>query len=175
MVDHTMYNCKTYNLKCKLICIRKVLDSNTFDGIIDLGFGKLKMERFSLIGIRTNSCNSNDVDDKIFGECSKSVLNDWCALSFSSPRDNVVMEIRYPEANFKDKYGNLLVELWIDEPSRGLTNINKWMIDNAHAIAYEADKTNNSIREFNYMNRVKLLFRHPDQFTREFAKKYLED
>ena len=84
-----------YEYKCK---IRKVVDGDTVDVDIDLGFGVwLRKQRVRLVGIDTPESRTKDLEEKKYGLAAKEFLTKWvtsggltinCLLYTSpSPRD----------------------------------------------------------------------------------------
>ena len=61
-----------YEYKC---VIRKIIDGDTVDVDIDLGFGIwLKDQRIRLYGIDTPECRTRDAEEKIFGLAAKNFV-----------------------------------------------------------------------------------------------------
>ena len=64
-----------YEYKCK---IRKVVDGDTVDVDIDLGFGVwLRKQRVRLVGIDTPESRTKDLEEKKYGLAAKEFLTKW--------------------------------------------------------------------------------------------------
>ena len=114
-----------YEYRCKLI---KVIDGDTMDIDIDLGFGVwLKGERVRLYGIDTPESRTRDKEEKKYGlaakEYAKTFLNDE------------YLTLKTKEYDAKGKFGRILGELWrtTDFADKSL---NDYMIEKHHAVAY---------------------------------------
>ena len=65
-----------YEYKCKII---KVVDGDTVDVDLDLGFGVwLRDERVRIMGIDTPESRTSDPIEKIFGNAAKQRVNSLC-------------------------------------------------------------------------------------------------
>ena len=114
--------------------IVKVVDGDTVDVDIDLGFGIwMKNERVRLFGIDTPESRTRDLEEKKYGKAAKAYLVD--KLNSGQP----ILK------TFKDgvgKYGRILGEFWVEEVAEDSehisvkTNINQMMIEEHHAVAY---------------------------------------
>tara|TARA_B100001996_G_C18526713_1_gene541368 strand:+ start:463 stop:864 length:402 start_codon:yes stop_codon:yes gene_type:complete len=109
-----------HEYKCKLI---KVIDGDTIDVDIDLGFGVwLRKQRIRLYGIDTPESRTSDDIEKIYGNAAKDYLIKWTGageLTIKTHKDA------------KGKFGRILGEIWTFD-----TNINKKMIEEHHAVEY---------------------------------------
>ena len=109
-----------HEYKCKLI---KVIDGDTIDVDIDLGFGVwLQKQRIRLYGIDTPESRTSDDVEKIYGNAAKNYLIKWTGageLTIKTHKDA------------KGKFGRILGEIWTFD-----TNINKKMIEEHHAVEY---------------------------------------
>ena len=114
--------------------IVKVVDGDTVDVDIDLGFGIwMRNERVRLYGIDTPESRTRDLEEKKYGKAASAYLKE--KLASGTP----ILK------TFKDgvgKFGRILGELWIEEVSEESdqisvkTNINQMMIEEHHAVAY---------------------------------------
>ena len=125
-----------YNVK-----IVKVIDGDTVDVDIDLGFGVwLHKERVRLYGIDTPESRTSDVQEKFFGQRAKAFLEKWVTAG------DVTLRTKTYDA--KGKFGRILGELWY----AGTHNINQKLIDNHHAVAYHG-QSKEEIAEEHLKNR----------------------
>jgi micrococcal nuclease len=112
------------------IDIVKVVDGDTVDVDIDLGFGVwMKKERVRLYGIDTPESRTRDLDEKAFGLKAKDFLVEQ--LGKGTP-------VLKTHKDAKGKFGRILGELlYIDNEETGsMININDLMIAEHHAVQY---------------------------------------
>ena len=109
-----------YEYKCNII---KVIDGDTVDVDIDLGFGIwMKDERVRIMGIDTPESRTRNLEEKFYGLKSKEFLKDLL-------KDREVQLVSHD----KGKFGRILGELFIDDWSQ---SVNQMMIDGYHAVPY---------------------------------------
>ena len=121
--------------------VEKVVDGDTIDTVIDLGFDVRVCHRVRLLGIDTPESRTRDKVEKFYGKLAKAALKSWVHWAIVSDRDDIELQLRCPEADSRGKFGRILGELWINshysgEPYEGWTNVNKWMCENGHAVGY---------------------------------------
>lgn len=134
-----------YEYKVK---IKKVVDGDTVDVDIDLGFGVwLHKERVRLHGIDTPESRTRDKEEKKYGLAAKEYLKE--KLKTGEP---------LLRSFGNGKFGRILGELWIIEESSDVpgmevkTNINQMMIEDHHAVAYHG-QSKEEIAEGHIENR----------------------
>ena len=134
-----------YEYKVK---IKKVVDGDTVDVDIDLGFGVwLHKERVRLHGIDTPESRTRDKEEKKYGLAAKEYLKE--KLKTGQP---------LLRSFGNGKFGRILGELWIIEDSSDMpgmevkTNINQMMIEDHHAVAYHG-QSKEEIAEGHIENR----------------------
>ena len=109
--------------------VHKVVDGDTIDVDIDLGFDVSLAKRVRLAGIDTPESRTKDSYEKKLGLESK----DWLKhrLEFAK---NILIKTELPDST--EKYGRILGWLYInDEP----TSINEQMIQQGYAWSYLGD------------------------------------
>ena len=144
-----------YEYRAKVV---KVVDGDTVDVDIDLGFGVwLKDERVRIMGIDTPESRTSDAEEKKFGLLSKKKLKEWCIKAVESEKDDIEIELRCPERDSRGKFGRILAEVWISEDGVW-TNINKWMCENGYAVPY-VGQNKKDVEELHTINRKKLINR----------------
>ena len=111
-----------HEYKCEII---KIIDGDTVDVNIDLGFGIwMHKERVRLLGIDTPESRTSDKEEKKFGLLSKKYLEDHYPIGS-------VATLR-THKDKTGKFGRILGELvWQD------TTINKKMVDEHLAVLYD--------------------------------------
>jgi micrococcal nuclease len=114
-----------FNYRCKVI---KVVDGDTVDVDIDLGFGIwMKDERVRLYGIDTPESRTSDKEEKLYGLAAKEFLANMC--------DDEWMILECNKYDSKGKFGRILGSL------RRTTNyadqtVNEYLIEKYHAVPY---------------------------------------
>ena len=140
--------------------VEKVVDGDTIDTVIDLGFDVRVCHRVRLLGIDTPESRTRDKVEKFYGKLAKAALKSWVHWAVVSDRDDIELQLRCPEADSRGKFGRILGELWINshysgEPYEGWTNVNKWMCENGHAVGYHGQNKDDVQNE--HMENRKLL------------------
>jgi len=102
--------------------IKKVVDGDTIDAYIDLGFDVWITKRIRFMGIDTPESRTRDKVEKRFGKGAKHRL-----VEMLEQNDNKFKVVSHGTG----KFGRVLGELFI-----GDLNINKQMIKEGHAVAY---------------------------------------
>ena len=105
------------------VSVVKVVDGDTVDVNIDLGFGmSYKKQRVRMLGIDTPESRTRDLVEKKFGKASKKHLKGIL-------EQGGIQLVSHD----KGKFGRILGELFIGDSSY---SINQQMIDEHHAVAY---------------------------------------
>ena len=133
-----------YEYKCK---IRKVVDGDTVDIDIDLGFGIwLNDERVRIMGIDTPESRTSDPVEKIFGLAAKERVKHLLGA------DSILVSKVKGDGNeeMRGKFGRILGDVWCDGVS-----INKLMCKQGHAVEYYG-QSKESIEEQHLKNRKKV-------------------
>ena len=110
-----------YEYKCE---VTRVVDGDTIDCVLDLGFSILHKCRVRLYGIDTPESRTRDLDEKARGKLAAKFLQD----SIDSGKDIV---LRSELKDSKGKYGRVLGSIVVDD-----LDINKAMIANNLAVKY---------------------------------------
>ena len=134
-----------YEYKCK---INKVIDGDTVDVDIDLGFGVvLTDERVRIMGIDTPESRTRNKVEKLFGLASKKrlkeLLSKQCILK---------TEINKDGEDMKGKFGRVLGD-FVSADGRMVTDI---LIEEGHAVAYHG-QSKDDVQNAHLLNRKKLL------------------
>lgn len=136
-----------YEYRCKVL---RVVDGDTVDVDIDLGFGiVLKDERVRIMGIDTPESRTRDKVEKLFGLASKARLKELV-----SGRSGPILytQINKDGEDMKGKFGRILGN-FETENGRMVTDI---LIEEGHAVAYFGG-SKDEIQAKHLANRNKLL------------------
>ena len=127
-----------YEYKCKII---KVIDGDTTDVDIDLGFGVwLKKQRIRFFGIDTPESRTRDLEEKKYGLAAKKYVTDHMPLGSTQTLVTV--------KDGKGKYGRILGQFKMEDGSI----LNDNMIAEHHAVAYFG-QSKDDIEEEHLVNR----------------------
>jgi micrococcal nuclease len=151
------YNQPTCEYVYKVSSLEKVVDGDTIDVTLDLGFDVCTRQRVRLLGIDTPESRTSDKEEKKYGLLSKMKLKEWCLKAVESDKDDIEIQLRCPERDSRGKFGRILAEVWVSEDGQW-TNVNKWMCENAYAVPY-VGQNKDSVQALHEMNRVKLKVR----------------
>lgn len=120
--------------------VTKVIDGDTIDVIIDLGFDIMYKSRVRLFGIDTTESRTRDLVEKKYGLMSKDFLKDKLKNA-----EKIVIKTHKGEET--GKFGRILGEIFCDN-----VNINQQMCDVGHAVAYYG-QSKDDIQEEHLKNR----------------------
>jgi micrococcal nuclease len=127
-----------YEYKCKIV---KVIDGDTTDVDIDLGFGVwLKKQRIRFFGIDTPESRTRDLEEKKYGLAAKKYVTDRMPLGSTQTLVTV--------KDGKGKYGRILGQFKLEDGSI----LNENMIAEHHAVAYFG-QSKDDIEEEHLINR----------------------
>lgn len=151
------YNVEPCTFIYRISSLAKVVDGDTIDVNIDLGFDVGTKQRVRLLGIDTPESRTSDKEEKRFGLLSKKKLKEWCLKAVASENDDIEIELRCPEADSRGKFGRVLGEVWVSEDGVW-TNVNKWLCDEGYAVPYNA-QNKAEVESLHMINRKKLIDR----------------
>lgn len=132
MIPYTQEKCEYIY---RVSSLEKVVDGDTIDVTLDLGFDVCTRQRVRLLGIDTPESRTSNKEEKKFGLLSKKKLKEWCLKAVASEKDDIEIELRCPERDSRGKFGRILAEVWIFEDGVW-TNVNKWLCDEGYAVPY---------------------------------------
>ena len=118
-----------YNFR--VIEINRVLDGDTIDVTIDLGFDLYKKERVRVAGVDTPEKRTRDLEEKALGIDATNWLKEKLEGAIAGDDDLV---IRTELVGGVGKYGRLLGWLYIGD---GELSLNEQMIEEGYAWAYD--------------------------------------
>ena len=128
-----------YEYNCE---VKRIVDGDTVDVVIDLGFDIHYSSRVRLYGIDTPESRTRNKDEKVRGLMSKKYLTD--ALS----KGQVVIKTHKDK---KGKFGRVLGEMYVAGK-----NINLMMVDDNLAVKYKG-QNKKQIEEEHQVNRELLI------------------
>jgi len=135
-----------YQYKCR---INKVLDGDTVDIDLDLGFNiVLANQRVRMLGVDTPESRTADKEEKVRGTLSKKKLGEKLPIG-----SWVKINTQRDDGN-DDKFGRILGEFILDDG----TNVNKWLIENNYAVPYQGENKE-LVQEGHQANKKKLIER----------------
>ena len=136
-----MKNTYEYN-----VTIAKVVDGDTVDVDIDLGFGMVyKKQRVRMLGIDTPESRTRDLVEKTFGKASKKNLK-----KLLEEAESITLI-----SHDKGKFGRILGEIFVHEEGTKV-NVNEQMITDHHAVPYTGENKD-LVEEQHMANREVLL------------------
>ena len=109
--------------------VEAVIDGDTIDVLIDLGFDILFSSRVRLAGIDTPESRTNDLAEKKLGLEAKEYLK-------YKLKDAKSVKIKTEKIDSSEKYGRILGWLFVDDQK---VSINDQMIADGHAWGYLGD------------------------------------
>ena len=141
-----------YEYKCKIL---RIVDGDTVDVDIDLGFGVwLHRERVRIMGIDTPESRTRDKIEKQFGLASKQFLKDMLPIGSMQV---LKTQIDKSGEDKKGKFGRILGKFRIyDVATDSWDFMGNVMIREGHAVAYHG-QNKDDVQEQHLSNRQKLL------------------
>jgi len=114
--------------------VLKVVDGDTIDAAIDLGFDISLTKRIRLAGIDTPESRTTDVKEKALGL----EVKEWLKKKLEGQTD-IIVKTELPDST--EKYGRILGHLYIGDKEVSAVNkkksVNNQMIDEGYAWEYK--------------------------------------
>jgi micrococcal nuclease len=85
--------------------VKKVIDGDTFDIIIDLGFDTLKKGRVRLYGVNTPESRTSNLEEKKMGLAAKEFTDQWLKSANHKVKIETIIDKN-------EKYGRVLAKVW---------------------------------------------------------------
>ncbi len=130
--------------------IVKVLDGDTIDVVIDLGFDLYKKERVRIAGVDTPEKRTRDLEEKELGIDATNWLKKKLEDTIAGEGDELT--IRTELVGGTGKYGRLLGWLYINEDT---ISLNEQMITEGYAWAYDGGTKQKDFEELREIRRGK--------------------
>ena len=116
--------------------VKNVVDGDTIDVIIDLGFDILFASRVRLAGIDTPESRTKDLNEKALGLEAKEYLK-------KQLKDAKSVVIKTEKMDSSEKYGRILGWIYVDNNT---VSLNDQMIEDGYAWGYLGDT---KVKDFN--------------------------
>ena len=146
MVPPSRKSC--YNFR--VVKIDKVVDGDTIDVTIDLGFDLYKKERVRIAGVDTPEKRTRDLEEKALGIDATNWLKKKLEDTIAGDGDELT--IRTELVGGTGKYGRLLGWLYINEDT---ISLNEQMITEGYAWAYDGGTKQKDFEELREIRRGK--------------------
>ena len=134
-----------YNFR--VVSIDKVVDGDTIDVTIDLGFDLYKKERVRVAGVDTPEKRTRNLEEKALGLDATAWIKDKLEGAVDGDDDLI---IRTELDGGVGKYGRLLGWLYIGDAT---VSLNEKMIDEGYAWAYDGGTKNKNFEELKEIRR----------------------
>lgn len=136
------------------VVIKKVIDGDTIKVDIDLGFNMtLNDQNIRLFGLDAPESRTSDIVEKKFGLLTKSVVEKFLPVGTRCQMVSVLEE--------RGKFGRILGEFLVKDPDlfgHGTSfNLNRHLIDNHLAVAYDGNVSRDTLHTAHHTNRMKLI------------------
>ena len=135
-----------YNFR--VVEINRVLDGDTIDVTIDLGFDLFKKERVRVAGVDTPEKRTRDLEEKALGIDATNWLKEKLEGALAGDDDLV---IRTELVGGVGKYGRLLGWLYLGD---GSLSLNEQMIAEGYAWAYDGGTKQKDFEELREIRRT---------------------
>ena len=140
--------------------INRVIDGDTVDIDIDLGFGiTMKDERVRIMGIDTPESRTRDKVEDLFGEAAKARVKELL-------KGEAILktEVNKDGEDMKGKFGRVLGDFYIEQEDGTWKLMTKMLIEEGHAVPYHG-QSKDDIQAGHMANRERLL--HEGVISRE--------
>lgn len=132
------------------VIIDRVVDGDTVDVHIDLGFGVwMRNERVRLYGVDTPECRTKDLEEKFFGLAAK----DFVTKMLPEGSSQIMLSKSYDS---KGKFGRVLADFRVfDFQNDRVSTLTEVLMNIGHAAKYQSDNRE-LLRQYHMDNRYKL-------------------
>jgi len=128
--------------------ITKVLDGDTIDVLIDLGFDLFKKERVRIAGVDTPEKRTRNLEEKALGVDATNWLKEKLESTLVGDDE---LTIRTELVGGVGKYGRLLGWLYVGE---SVVSLNEQMITEGYAHAYDGGTKDMNLEELREIRRA---------------------
>ena len=134
-----------YNFR--VVKINRVVDGDTIDVTIDLGFDLLKKERVRIAGVDTPEKRTRDLEEKALGLDATAWMKEHLEGAIKGDDE---LTIRTELKGGMGKYGRLLGWLYVGESD---VSLNEIMIEQGYAWAYDGGTKQKNFEELREIRR----------------------
>lgn len=158
----------------------RVIDGDSIDVTLDLGFDTYIRKRVRLRNIDAPECRGGDHESKRQGLLAKAKLGEWCRRyhqATANNKANGLAVLGVPVKRGSDKFGRVLGELWVSTlvneqqqddkenvaPASRWTSVNEWMCSNGYAVPFDGRRqarTDSDVQKAHMENRRRLQQAH---------------
>ena len=85
--------------------VKKVVDGDTFDIVIDLGFDTFRKGRVRLYGVNTPESRTTNLEEKKMGLAAKEFTDQWLTAAGHKVKIETILDKN-------EKYGRILARVW---------------------------------------------------------------
>ena len=135
-----------YNFR--VVEINRVLDGDTIDVTIDLGFDLFKKERVRVAGVDTPEKRTRDLEEKALGIDATNWLKEKLEGAISGDDE---LSVRTELVGGVGKYGRLLGWLYIGDAN---VSLNEQMIEEGYAHAYDGGTKDMNLEKLKEIRRA---------------------
>ena len=135
-----------YNFR--VIKVNRVVDGDTIDVTIDLGFDLYKKERVRVAGVDTPEKRTRNLEEKALGIDATNWIKERLNSAIAGEEDLV---IRTELVGGMGKYGRLLGWLYIGDQE---TSLNELMIEEGYAWAYDGGTKQKDFEQLREIRRA---------------------
>ena len=136
-----------YNFR--VVSVDKVLDGDTIDVTIDLGFDLYKKERVRIAGVDTPEKRTRDLEEKVLGIDATNWMKEHLEDTINGDDELI---IRTELKGGVGKYGRLLGWLYVGDDD---VSLNEQMIEEGYAWAYDGGTKQKNFEELREIRRSK--------------------
>ena len=134
-----------YNFR--VVSVDKVLDGDTIDVTIDLGFDLYKKERVRIAGVDTPEKRTRDLEEKVLGIDATNWMKEHLEDTINGDDELI---IRTELKGGVGKYGRLLGWLYVGDEE---VSLNEDMIEEGYAWAYDGGTKQKNFEELREIRR----------------------
>ena len=134
-----------YNFR--VVKINKVVDGDTIDVTLDLGFSLTKKERVRIAGVDTPEKRTRDLEEKTLGIDATNWMKERLSQAIKSDEE---LTIRTELKGGVGKYGRLLGWIYIGD---GTISLNEQMITQGYAWSYDGGTKKKDFEELRQIRR----------------------
>lgn len=87
--------------------VKKIIDGDTLDIVIDLGFDTLRKSRVRLYGVNTPESRTSNIEEKKLGLAAKEFTEQWVSNLGGKIKIQTILDKN-------EKYGRILAMVWDD-------------------------------------------------------------